>query len=346
MTELVTIAIALYNNEDVVGRCIESVLQQTYTNIEVLVIDDGSSDKSFDIASGYKDSCLRVIKKENGGLSSVRQQGLNSATGTYVSFIDADDYIETTYIYNLYSQIKKNKADICVCSTLFVEDKSGKSIDGLTDAYKIKDEHGVEVNDELLAHSYYHTLCKYFMCDSWNKMYRTDFLRKSQNVFNTTKGLNGSDLAYNHKLLLHNPIICSWHKKEYIHVIYSKSAVHRKNKNLIKSVLEYIDQIILEAHNLKKYEKVKNQIASVYIAALRDVFQDLYRELSESKSKTKVIFGEILKEHKKFIANRNVEYSFKQPTKSLSIFAILLKMNNSTLLFLYFKYRAAKVLNI
>ena len=343
MTDLITVAIALYNNENVVGRCIESVLSQTYHNIEILIIDDGSTDQSFSIANKYKDSRIRLIKKENGGLSTVRQMCLDIARGEFISFIDADDYINPTYVSNLYTQIKESGADICVCSTQFIEDKSNRIMEDLTKAYSVKDEHVVKISDELLADSYYYTLCKYFMCDSWNKMYRTRFLKETHNVFNTTKGLNGTDLAYNHKLLLYNPLICGWRKKEYIHIIYSKSAVHRKDKKLINSVIEYIDQIICEAKKLGKYNTLQSQISSVYIAALRDVFQDIYREHIDDTFQIKKSFSGIIVEHKKFIEDKELELNFLQPTKSLSLFAILLKLNNSLFLLLYFMYRTGKV---
>lgn len=343
MTDLITIGIALYNNENVVGRCIESVLCQTYQNIEILIIDDGSTDQSFSIASKYGDSRIRLLKKENGGLSTVRQMCLDNAGGKYISFIDADDYISPTYVSNLYNKIVECGADICVCSTRFIEDKSDRIIQDLTKAYSICDEHPVSISDELLADRYYFILCKYFMCDSWNKLYRTSFLKETHNVFSTTKGLNGTDLAYNHKLLLHNPLICGLCKEEYNHVIYTKSAVHRKDKKLINSVIEYVGQIIDESKKLDKYKLLQRQISSVYIAALRDVFQDIYREHVDKTLQIKKLFSEIITAHKNFIKNKGLEFSLKQPTKSLSLFAILLKLENTFFLLMYFTYRTEKV---
>lgn len=343
MSDLITVAIALYNTENEVARCIESVLNQTYKNIEVLVIDDGSIDRSYEIVSKFSDQRIHLIKKENGGLSSVRQYGLNIAAGKYISFIDADDYLEPTYVNNLYFQIKKNNADICVCSTLFIDDKNMEWISGLSQAYAINNECKLEITDQLLATNYYMLLCKYLMCDSWNKMYSIEFLRKTNTSFQTTKGLNGTDLAYNHKLLLHNPVICTWHAEEYIHVMYSKSAVHRKNKKLIKSVLEYIDQIILESKNINKYGILEKQISFVYVAALRDAFQDVYRELAGKSTEVDNTFKEIIIRHLDFKKARRISLALRQPTRSLTLFATLLKLKNVYILTAYFKYRSLKV---
>lgn len=115
---LISIIIPVFNVEKYLGRCIESVLSQTYTNLEVILVDDGSLDSSGAICDKYEknDNRIRVLHKENGGAATSRNAGLDICHGEYVSFIDSDDYIDPNFIYILYSLIVKNHSKISVCS--------------------------------------------------------------------------------------------------------------------------------------------------------------------------------------------------------------------------------------
>lgn len=108
---MISVIIPVYNCENTLRRCVESVLRQTETHLEILLIDDGSSDGSGAIADSYcSDARVRVFHKENGGLSSARNYGLDRATGAFVAFVDADDWIEP----NTYETALRFCKDVCV----------------------------------------------------------------------------------------------------------------------------------------------------------------------------------------------------------------------------------------
>ncbi|MBQ8782203.1 MAG: glycosyltransferase family 2 protein [Clostridia bacterium] len=111
----VSIIVPIYNREDYIDRCISSMVNQTYKNIEIILVDDGSTDKSAEICDTYagKDSRVIVIHKPNGGVSSARNAGLDIMTGDYVCFCDSDDYFETTMVEKSLEQILAEKADMC-----------------------------------------------------------------------------------------------------------------------------------------------------------------------------------------------------------------------------------------
>lgn len=115
--ELISIVVPIYNVEHYLKKCIESILIQTYKNIEIILVDDGSPDNCPKICEDYKSKDLRikVIHKENGGLSDARNKGIKKAKGTYITFVDSDDTIEPDYVEYLYSIIKKFDADISIC---------------------------------------------------------------------------------------------------------------------------------------------------------------------------------------------------------------------------------------
>lgn len=117
MNPLISVIVPVYKVEKYLRRCIDSILAQTYENIEVLLIDDGSPDQSGSICDDYqaKDSRVRVFHKENGGVSSSRNLGLREAKGDYIGFVDADDYISPEMYQSLLNLIEQNNADIAIC---------------------------------------------------------------------------------------------------------------------------------------------------------------------------------------------------------------------------------------
>ena len=121
--EKVSIIIPIYNVEEYVKYTIRSVLSQDYKNIEIILVDDGSTDKSSQICDQYaeKDSRVHAYHKKNGGLSDARNYGVTKATGKYIAFIDGDDVISPDYISYLYKLIQKNRSDISTCDLSYVK---------------------------------------------------------------------------------------------------------------------------------------------------------------------------------------------------------------------------------
>lgn len=115
--DLISVIVPVYNVEDYLPKCINSLISQTYSNIEILLIDDGSTDESGKICDEYsnRDDRIIVYHKTNGGLSDARNYGLERISGDYVGFVDSDDYVSSDYIYVLYTNAKTNNAELsCV----------------------------------------------------------------------------------------------------------------------------------------------------------------------------------------------------------------------------------------
>ena len=114
----ISVIIPVYNAEATLRRCVDSVLSQTFTDYECLLIDDGSKDKSWEICDEYaaKDSRVRVFHKENGGVSSARNLGLDNATGEWIAFVDSDDWIDPDMLLSLKLVAEKENADLVECS--------------------------------------------------------------------------------------------------------------------------------------------------------------------------------------------------------------------------------------
>ena len=122
--ELISIIVPIYDIEDCLPRCIESLMAQTYENIEILLINDGSSDNSGAICEAYtqRDPRVKYFYKPNGGLSSARNFGLDQAQGEYICFVDGDDFMDKRMVEILYSEIRKHHVKLSACGFLVYHD--------------------------------------------------------------------------------------------------------------------------------------------------------------------------------------------------------------------------------
>ena len=153
--ELISIIVPIYNVENYLRQCLDSIQNQTYQNFECLLINDGSPDNSADICREYvaKDARFRYFEKENGGLSSARNFGIECSTGAYITFVDSDDWLENDALQLLYDALKKDHADISIgryncydesrCQYLFYESNPEDSLE-VIEGKEIIDRESVE----------------------------------------------------------------------------------------------------------------------------------------------------------------------------------------------------------
>ena len=129
MSPKISIIVPVYKVEPYIHKCIDSILNQTFKEFELILVDDGSPDNCGNICDEYakKDNRVRVIHKENGGISSARNIGLDVSNGEYIGFVDSDDYIKLDMYERLYNSCKVNNADISIIGTIEV-DENGKKL--------------------------------------------------------------------------------------------------------------------------------------------------------------------------------------------------------------------------
>ena len=126
MEEKISIIVPIYKVEKYLNRCVDSIINQSWQNLEIILVNDGSPDNSGIICDEYtkKDHRVRVIHKTNGGISDARNAGIEIATGDYIGFVDSDDFIHSEMFRDLYERMRKHNADIVQCSyRIAVDDK-------------------------------------------------------------------------------------------------------------------------------------------------------------------------------------------------------------------------------
>ena len=195
--DLVTVIVPVFKVEPYIRRCIESITAQTYTNLEIILVDDGSPDSCGSICEAYAetDPRITVIHKRNGGLSDARNAGLACMRGAYVAFVDSDDYAAPEYIERLYAALKENDADISICGEAFV----GENPDGSTFPMKrpLRDVDGSinMTSEEALSCMLRQDI---FDASAWAKLYRSDFF----NDVRFPVGYAYEDIGTTYRLLL------------------------------------------------------------------------------------------------------------------------------------------------
>ncbi len=168
----ISIVVPVYNVQKYLSKCIDSLINQTYKDIEIILVDDGSLDGSGNICDAYakKDKRIKVIHKKNGGLSDARNKGIEIATGEYITFIDSDDYVSLKYCETLYKLIKKHNADISIGNYHpFYENEIVKE--------KIDDNEIVMSSKEALEYLYDKDYCV-TMRVAWGKLYKKELFNK------------------------------------------------------------------------------------------------------------------------------------------------------------------------
>ena len=212
----ISVIMPVYNVEKYVGKAIQSMLDQTFTDFEFLIVDDGSPDRSGDICDRYaaKDGRIRVIHKENGGAPSARNTAIEQARGEYVYFMDADDWAAKTMLADMCRLADEKKADLVVCG-YYIDTYYGR--DHRTDKLCL-DNRSYDSREEFRRESYRY-FDKNLLYTPWNKLYRMDLIRKFDLKFPDTMW---DDFPFNLSYLDHVERV-TFTDRAYYHFVRARS---------------------------------------------------------------------------------------------------------------------------
>ena len=218
MTKKITVIVPVYNVENYLNKCLDSIIKQTYKNLEIIVVNDGSTDNSGTICQEYaqKDDRIVYIEKENGGLSDARNAGLDRMTGSYVTFVDSDDWVELDYIEVLYNKLIEYQADIAVGNYCKFNESDSNFYFHISGNYFEKRYDNVSVVDCLNNSN---KLLNSALIVAWGKIYRKEIITN----FRFPVGRVGEDALFNLKVLLSSKTIVYINKDAYIYRVRSGS---------------------------------------------------------------------------------------------------------------------------
>jgi len=221
----------VYNVEKYLKRCVDSIQRQSYKNLEIILVDDGSPDNCGQMCDELKssDPRIKVVHRENGGLGFARNSGLEAATGEYVTFIDSDDWIDEEHIANLYAAIKENEADVALGSHKSV------SVDGTEQAHPLpmayRAYRDAEVRDMILlpvigADVHYPQDVQISSSCCMN-LYRMDIIRREKLRFESEKYAVAEDLYFNVDYLYHAKCVVATDEIGYCY-FQNENSISRK----------------------------------------------------------------------------------------------------------------------
>lgn len=264
----VSVVVPIYNIEKYVGRCVESILKQTYSDIEVILVLDGSTDGSANICKKFSDDRIVILEKENGGLSDARNYGLRYAKGEYIMFIDGDDFVDEKLVETLLLNIERTGADISVCSYVNYYD-NGET----RECYKHENKNNIEIYNRKQAILKIIDRNIAFRQCAWNKMYKRELFR---DVLYPVGKLY-EDLGTTYKLVLRANKIVYSHQNLYYYVQRANSIT----KTHIFSDREYdrIEQADIFCNEVtKRYPEYKYQFMRFqimqYLAVINIMISD------------------------------------------------------------------------
>ena len=244
MESLISIIVPIYNAEKYIEKCINSLSKQTYKNIEIILVDDGSKDNSYKICRNLQknDRRIRIFLKKNGGASSARNKGLDEAKGEFITFVDVDDYVEETFVQTMYEMIILHNTDIAIC----------KPIKQYSDGIIIENKKYPEV-------SWYNGegLLKFLKLEFnidwgavWNKLFKAEIIEKYKLRYDETIKY-GEDYLFVGSYLANTYSGYITDKIEY-HYIYSNNSISNKYNTSKKVDVELLSWI-KSGEELKKY---------------------------------------------------------------------------------------------
>ena len=175
----VSVIVPVYNVENYLGKCLDSIINQTFSDIEIICVNDGSTDNSLNILNEYsqKDDRIKIISQENKGLSAARNAGYNASSSDYIYYIDSDDWIENNTIESVYKKATENDSDVVIFGTnnIYSDNnvlKNNRRIVNLIKKYNRYNFHYADCPDLI-----------YLPCTAWLKLYKKSFLDKNKLFF-------------------------------------------------------------------------------------------------------------------------------------------------------------------
>ena len=301
----VSVIVPVYNVENYIERCLNSLVNQTLKDIEIIVVNDGSTDNSIKVINDFLDKYKNIIyvEKKNGGLSDARNYGMKYAKGDYIAFLDSDDYVDTTIYEKMYNKAVEENADFVECDFYWVYPNKKKTDVGII--YKEKKE-----------------MLTYARVVAWNKLIKRTIIKEQFPV-----GLNYEDVEFFYKLIpninkftfVKEPLIYYIQREDSIvnkqnyktghifNVLDNVIDYYKKNKifNDYKDELEYTYTRILLCSSLKRMVQIKDKVAKNRL--LDETWQNLNTKFPEWK-KNKILAK---KSGKNFYMRTVNKYTYK-----------------------------------
>ncbi len=241
----VQIIVPLFNMENYISKTLDSLINQTLKDIEILCINDGSTDSSLELIENYstKDKRVKVFSKPNGGIADARNFGLSKVTAPYFAFVDSDDTVEPNFIEEMYQKAIQEEADVVTCDFWWSYPKKEK----------LQKDGPYETKEELLI-SMFATL--------WNKLYRTDWVKSLEIQFPT--GYRYEDASFLYKMV---PYLSKWAyvDKPFVHYLQRDGSITHNHNEKVKDMIFVFEDLVHFYQIRDLYDLYKTELEYLFI---------------------------------------------------------------------------------
>lgn len=241
----VSIIVPVYNVEDYIEKCINSLLDQTLDDIEIIIVNDGSTDRSKEKIIPYLDTYsnkIKYLEKQNGGLSSARNFGIPSATGEYIAFLDSDDYVEKEMYETMYKKAIEEQSDMVECD--FIWEYPNKRKVDIGKIYHGKKE--MIITARVVA---------------WNKLIRREIIEKTDARF--PEGLRYEDVEFFYKIVPYLERV-SFVKEPFIHYIQRSNSIVNTQNIRTKEIFTVLNNVLDYYKKNSLYDEYREELEYIY----------------------------------------------------------------------------------
>lgn len=245
----VSVIVPVYNVEKYLKKCLDSLINQTIQDIEIIVVNDGSKDNSEEIIKEYKKNNpekIVYLKKENGGLSDARNYGIPYAKGEYIAFLDSDDYVELDMYEKMYELAKKENSDMVECD--FYWEYPNKTKIDIGQIYSNQKE-----------------MLQKARVVAWNKLIKRSILEESKVQF--PKGYRYEDVEFTYKLIPYLKKV-SFAKEPFIHYIQRENSISNVQNERTKEIFEVLEHVIEHYKEKGIYKEFEKELEYTYARIL------------------------------------------------------------------------------
>ena len=242
----VSVIVPFYNVEGYIEKCLDTLVNQTLKDIEIILVNDGSTDRSIEIVNKFLrryPEKLVYLEKENGGLSDARNYAIPYTKGEYIAFLDSDDYVEKYMYEEMYNMAKKENSDMVECN--FYWEYPDKQKEDIGTIYHGKNE-----------------MIEKIRVVAWNKLIKREILEKSEVRF--PKGYRYEDTEFTYKLIPYIEKV-SFLKKPCIHYVQREGSISNSQNERTKEIFDVLDHVIEYYKEKDIYEKYQEELEYIYV---------------------------------------------------------------------------------
>ncbi len=310
----VSVIVPVYNVEEYLSTCLDTLVNQTLKDIEIIIVNDGSPDNSQEIIKKYEKEykCIKAYKKVNGGLSDARNYGIKKAQGEYIAFVDSDDYVNTTMYEKMYKKAKNGNYDMVVCDLNYVYNNR------IERAYSNIKNDTTEIKKAMLN----------IYPSAWNKIYK----KKLFNDIEFKKGVWFEDVEFMYRLLpkIKNIGVVN---EPFYQYLQRDGSITRKKDLRIYNYIDNLNGVVKYYQDNEIYEKYKKELEYVYVRYIYATFikQATNFDIDEFNNAVKTAKLNVKKQFPKYRRNKYFYKSIKGIyllTFNKYIAKIIYKINN------------------